>query len=78
MNKISDPSTPEIKELEFAIDQWRTKPFMPHVVARFRPLAYQKTLLMKYLNNLIEWGDYLFRQDTMESVTQATPDVYFG
>ncbi len=72
LHKIADPSTPEIKELEFAIDQWRTKPFMPHVVARFRPVAYQKALLMKYLNNLIEWGDNLFRQDTMESVTQAT------
>jgi hypothetical protein len=69
--KVADPSTPEIKELEFAIEEWRTKPFMPHVIARFRPVAYQKALLMKYLNNLIEWGDYLFRQDTMESVAQA-------
>lgn len=70
--KIADPNTPERKELEFAIDQWRTKPFKPHVVARFRPVAYQKALLMKYIDNLIEWGDHLFRQDTMESVVQAT------
>ncbi len=69
---IADPNTPERKELEFAIDQWRTKPFRPHVVARFRPVAYQKTLLMKYIDNLCEWGDNLFSQDTMESVTQAT------
>ncbi len=27
---------------------------------------------MKYIQNLIDWGDYLFRQDTMESVNQAT------
>ncbi len=70
--KIADPNTPERKELEFAIDQWRTKPFQPHVIARFRPVAYQKALLMKYIDNLTEWGDYLFRQDTMESIVQAT------
>ncbi|MEN8251443.1 MAG: hypothetical protein ABFS32_21135, partial [Bacteroidota bacterium] len=56
----------------FAIDEWRSKPFKPHVVARFRPAAYQKALLMKYIDNLTEWGDYLFRQDTMESIVQAT------
>lgn len=70
--KIADPNTPERKELEFAIDEWRTKPFQPHVIARFRPVAYQKALLMKYIDNLTEWGDYLFRQDTMESIVQAT------
>jgi hypothetical protein len=70
--KIADPNTPERAELEFAIEQWRNKPFKPHVVARFRPAAYQKALLMKYIDNLTEWGDYLFRQDTMESIVQAT------
>ena len=70
--RIADPSTPEIKELEFAIMQWRNKPFKPDVVARFRPVAYQKAILMKYIDNLTEWGDYLFRQDTMESIVQAT------
>ncbi|HET7818178.1 MAG TPA: neuraminidase-like domain-containing protein, partial [Bacteroidia bacterium] len=70
--KIADPTTPERIELEFAINQWRDKPFKPDVVARFRPVAYQKALLMKYINNLTEWGDYLFRQDTMESIAQAT------
>ncbi|HJQ08282.1 MAG TPA: neuraminidase-like domain-containing protein [Candidatus Saccharimonadales bacterium] len=70
--KIADPNTPEIKELEFAIQQWREKPFRPHVVARFRTVAYQKAILMKYIGNLVEWGDYLFRQDTMESIAQAT------
>ncbi|HKR14181.1 MAG TPA: neuraminidase-like domain-containing protein [Pyrinomonadaceae bacterium] len=70
--KIANPNTPEIAELEFAIDQWREKPFRPHVIARFRPVAYQKAVLMKYIDNLVEWGDYLFRQDTMESIAQAT------
>ncbi|OPX85500.1 MAG: hypothetical protein A4E53_03494 [Pelotomaculum sp. PtaB.Bin104] len=70
--KIADQTTSEIAELENAIEQWRNKPFKPHVVARFRPVAYQKALLMKYIDNLTEWGDYLFRQDTMESIAQAT------
>ncbi|HTE58256.1 MAG TPA: neuraminidase-like domain-containing protein [Verrucomicrobiae bacterium] len=70
--KIADPTTPERKELEFAIEQWRKEPFKPHVVARFRTVAYQKALIMKYIDNLVEWGDYLFRQDTMESIAQAT------
>lgn len=70
--KLADPTTPELNDLEFAVSQWRANPFKPHVVARFRPVAYQKALLMKYIDNLTEWGDYLFQQDTMESVVQAT------
>jgi hypothetical protein len=70
--KIADPNTPERAELEFAIDEWRENPFKPHVVARFRPVAYQKAIVMKYIDNLIEWGDFLFTQDTMESIVQAT------
>ena len=54
------------------ISEWRNKPFMPHVVARSRPVAYMKWVVMKYLDNLIAWGDYLFRQDTIESINQAT------
>ncbi|MCE7914541.1 MAG: hypothetical protein DYH15_07630 [Nitrosomonas sp. PRO4] len=55
-----------------AINEWRTKPFMPHVVARSRPVAYMKWVVMKYIDNLLAWGDYLFRQDTIETLNQAT------
>ena len=48
------------------------KPFQPHVVARTRPLAYQYCAVMKYLDNLIAWGDHLFLQDTVESINEAT------
>lgn len=72
MYSTANLSNPNIKELEFAIEEWRNKPFRPDVIARFRPVAYQKALLMKYIDNLTEWGDYLFRQDTMESIAQAT------
>lgn len=47
-------------------------PFKPHRVARTRPMAYQYCVVMKYLDNLIAWGDSLFRQDTIESINEAT------
>lgn len=48
------------------------KPFQPHVVARTRHIAYQYCVVMKYLDNLITWGDHLFQQDTIESINEAT------
>ncbi|SDW57229.1 hypothetical protein SAMN05444487_104152 [Marininema mesophilum] len=50
----------------------KNKPFQPHAVARTRHLAYQYCVVMKYLDNLIAWGDNLFRQDTVESINEAT------
>jgi Tc toxin complex TcA C-terminal TcB-binding domain len=47
-------------------------PFEPHRVARTRHLAYRYWVVMKYLDNLIAWGDSLFRQDTVESINEAT------
>lgn len=54
------------------INEWRNKPFQPHVVARQRPSAYMKWVAMTYIKVLIAWGDYLFRQDTIETINQAT------
>lgn len=50
----------------------KNKPFQPHAVARTRQLAYRYCVVMKYLDNLIAWGDHLFRQDTVESINEAT------
>jgi len=47
-------------------------PFSPHVVARTRPSAYQWYVVMKYLDNLIAWGDSLFLADTIETLNEAT------
>lgn len=60
------------KNLEDQVLDWRTNPFEPHRIANYRTIAYQKTVVMKYLDNLIAWGDYLFRQDSMESINEAT------
>ncbi len=54
-----------------AIAQWKKHPFQPHVIARMRSVAYQKAVVMKYIDNLLAWGDQLFRQETLESINQA-------
>ncbi|MCX4239611.1 Tc toxin subunit A-related protein [Paraliomyxa miuraensis] len=53
------------------IAQWRKNPFRPHALARLRHSAYQRWVLMRYLDNLVQWGDHLFRQDTIESNNEA-------
>ncbi len=71
---LADPknNSPEKDQLEVSVRQWRKEPFMPHNIARLRIGAYQKNVVMRYIDNLIEWGDALFRQDTNETVNEAT------
>jgi hypothetical protein len=59
-------------EVREQLSAWWEKPFSPHVIARLRIGAYQKAVVMKYIDNLIEWGDKLFRRDSMESIQEAT------
>lgn len=56
---------------EVAIALYKKDPFNPHAIARRRISAYQKTIVMKYVDNLIDWADFLFTQFTMESVNEA-------
>jgi hypothetical protein len=63
--------SPERDALEALIDKWKHEPFNPHLIARARPAAYQKYVVMKYLDNLIAWADQLFTIDTMESLNEA-------
>jgi hypothetical protein len=71
-----------IEDLMLALDQgdqtllqevndWQNNPFQPYRIARLRRIAFQKNVFMKYLDNLIAWGDQLFGEDTMESVNEA-------
>ncbi|SDD50104.1 hypothetical protein SAMN04487767_106249 [Bacillus wiedmannii] len=55
-----------------SINAWKDSPFRPHLVARYRHTAYMYKVVMAYLDNLIAWGDDLFRQDTGESINEAT------
>lgn len=61
---LSDPAS---------LQAYRDDPFDPHAIARLRLVAYQKAIVMKYIDNLIDWGDYLFSQDTRESINEAIP-----
>jgi hypothetical protein len=60
------------KDTVNSINKWAAAPFRPHAVARFRHSAYMLKTVMAYLDNLIAWGDMLFRQDTGESINEAT------
>src|SRR5262249_12533768 len=54
------------------LDEGRRNPFSPHPGARLRLNAYQRAIVMRYLDTLIGWGDQLFRQDTIEAINEAT------
>ncbi len=60
------------KEAIAQVHKWEENPFKPHAIARLRILAYMKSTVMKYLDNLIAWGDQLFRRDTIESINEAS------
>ena len=51
---------------------WKNNPFSPHIIARYRTVAYQKSVVLKYVENLLNWADMKFREDTMESLNEAT------
>jgi hypothetical protein len=57
---------------EPAIEAYRADPFDPHAIAQLRLWAYPKAIVTKYLDNLLDWGDSLFAQDTRESINEAT------
>jgi hypothetical protein len=67
LSASSDASSPE----NAVIAEWRDNPFDPFLVAANRPLAFMKSVVVKYVENLIAWGDSRFRQFTMESVNEA-------
>lgn len=57
---------------ESAIRAHNSDPFNPHAVAHLRIGAYEKAVAMKYIDNLLAWGDSCFAKDTWESITQAS------
>ncbi|MFT7189960.1 MAG: hypothetical protein ACI9AQ_000515 [Dinoroseobacter sp.] len=46
-------------------------PFDAHAIAAIRMGAYEKAVVMRYIDNLLDWGDSLFAQDNWESLTRA-------
>lgn len=55
-----------------ALEMYRKDPFNPHAIARLRLTSYQQAIVMKYVDNLLDWADDLFTQFTSESVAEAT------
>lgn len=73
--ELSQPWAEETKvDLQDAtqLAAYHDDPFDPHAIARLRPIAYQKTIVMHYIDNLLAWADNLFRQYTRESLVEAT------
>jgi hypothetical protein len=54
-----------------AVTAWRDDPFQPHVVARSRIGAYMRWAAMTYIQIWIGYGDYYFRQNTLETLPLA-------
>lgn len=55
---------------------WEDNPFDPHALARARPQAIQRAVVMKYLDLLVGWADSLFRRDSIETNNEAS-QIYF-
>lgn len=62
---VADPTTAA------SLVAYMTDPFDPHAIADLRITAYGKATVMKFLDNLIAWGDSLFTTYTAETVNQA-------
>lgn len=60
------------EDLNKQLNNWEQNPFNPHSVARLRVSAYMRNTVLKYIDNLIAWGDQLFKRDTIESINEAT------
>jgi fibronectin type 3 domain-containing protein len=54
------------------VEAWRNDPFNPFALADLRPVAYMKSTVMSYLDNLIAWGDNLFSTESREALAEAT------
>jgi hypothetical protein len=72
LTNLSTNAEPALRsETIRSIDAWKDAPFRPHVIARYRQQAYMYKTVMAYLDNLVAWGDSLFRQDTGEAIDEA-------
>jgi hypothetical protein len=59
---------PQQQTNQAAIEQYKRDPFNPHAIACLRLNAYQKAMVMKFIDNVLDWGDYLFGLDTREAI----------
>lgn len=67
-----NPTGPGNPDVDQQIDAWRADPYNAFKIARLRPITFMKYVVMAYLDNLINWGDDLFRTYTRENINEAT------
>ena len=67
--QLTDAESLRRQALLNALSALRRNPFQPYAAARaINVRAFQWQAVMKYLDNMIAWGDYYFTQDTMETI----------
>ncbi|MBN1550509.1 hypothetical protein JW979_03520 [bacterium] len=59
----------ESNENQFEV--YKDDPFDPHAIAWLRKVAYIKTIVMNYIDTIVDWGDMLFSQYTRETINEA-------
>jgi hypothetical protein len=59
------------EQMEMQIALSVADPFSPHALARFRLLSYQKSVVLAYVELLLDWGDSLFFVGSMETLHEA-------
>ena len=72
--EFRDLTVPKLKAMltdKAAIAAYENDPFNPHAIARLRPSAYQRAIVMDIIGTYHDLGDSLFAKDTMESVNEA-------
>jgi hypothetical protein len=74
LTALSDPGAPAADKtaVKLQLGAWLEDSFNPYAIARFRPGAFEWSTVLGYVDNLVEWGDQLFRRDTRESIDEAT------
>ena len=64
-------ATTDINYLHEAEKVYYNNPDDANAIAALRPIALQRKVVMDYVNNLLEWGDELFTQNTRETIRDA-------
>ncbi len=54
-----------------AVDAYYSDPFDPFAIANLRPKAYQEAIVTRYIQNLLDWADSYYLEETRESIIEA-------
>lgn len=68
------PSTSVYADLNAEVETitYQEDPFDPFAIAQLRWTAFQKSMVMQYVDNVLDWADNLYEQDTRETINEAT------